>query len=254
MVIKMPVVSLWHYLDLHSEYAFNAIRKANHPHSDDLISYLYDILYIQQKIAISLHDFIRTTEHAETKKKDSLLMLAEVDAIRYGDLVFTYLKASIEKTVVLLGLTHGIKNLENKKTHSAKLSALLIGMPPSVTQQAYWEFVYEFIKPEKLEELNNYRTGLLHKKGTSKLQPHQYVGTKGAATPLVEIFSILLEQHAKNTAVLLGVLAILTDELVKRDPPSDTLAKSFFDFVPSLKVEDFLKDYLIATSTESQSP
>ena len=37
--------------------------------------------------------------------------------------------------------------------------------------------------------------------------------------PLIRIYDVLHEQHVKNTAMLLGALAILTDELVRVDPP-----------------------------------
>jgi hypothetical protein len=59
----------------------------------------------------------------------------------------------------------------------------------------------------------------LHKKGISELQPHNYVGEKAEKLPLLKIFNIVHEQHVKNTAVLICILAILTDELVRMVPP-----------------------------------
>jgi hypothetical protein len=78
----------------------------------------------------------------------------------------------------------------------------------------------EFLTSKNLEELNNYRTGLLHKKGIADLQPHNYVGVKPEDLPIAKIYHVLHEQHAKNTAMLLCALALLTDELVSADPPT----------------------------------
>lgn len=225
MVVKIPVISVRYCLDIHSRYAFNKIRKSNHPYADDLISYLYEILFIQQKIATSLHEYVRLLDYADKEKQDSLLTNAEVDSIKEADLIFSYLKASIEKTISLIGLTYNITNLDSKKTHKQKIDILIRELPNFVKDQPYWAFVFEFIKPENLEVLNNYRSGLLHKKGISDLQPHKYVGEKAEKLPLRKIYRILHEQHSKNSAVLLGALAILTDKLVKLDPPDISISE-----------------------------
>jgi hypothetical protein len=227
MVVKIPVVSLQHFMEVNVLYSFNAIRAAKHPHADDLIAYLYELLFLQQKIAISLHEFLRLTDYALRQKKEALFINAEINAILGADLVFTYLKASIEKMIVLLGLTHEIVNLDAKKTHRSKMEALLKALPKKVTEQYYWNFVHEFIRSENLDELNNFRSGLLHKKGIADLQPHNYFNKQAEQIPLWQIFTILHEQHAKNTAVLLGILAILTDKLVELDPPHTPMAEIF---------------------------
>lgn len=134
-------------------------------------------------------------------------MNAEVDAIRSADLVFTYLKASVEKTIVLLALSYDIPNMVSKKTHRSKIDALTKGLPENVKKQPYCIFVLEFIKSENLDELNSYRTGLLHKKGISDLQPHNYAGKPASEIPLKKVYEVLYEQHTKNTAVLIGVRA-----------------------------------------------
>ena len=167
--------------------------------------YLYEILFLQQKIAIGLHEYLRLIAYSEDQKKDALFTQSEIDAIMNADLVFSYLKASIEKTIILIGLTHEIPSLESKKTHKAKLDALINGIPQKVTQQYYFQFVFEFIQSENIDEVNNYRSGLLHKKGISDLQPHNYVGEKSGTVPLKKIFQILHEQHSKNTAVLIEI-------------------------------------------------
>ena len=220
MVVKIPVTSIQYYLDIHSEFAFNSIRRAKHPNADDLISYIYEVQLIQQKIAMSLHEYLCLVDYSEKQKKEALLINAEVTAIMGAELVFSYLKASIEKIIVVIGLIYGVKNLETKKTHKSKLEALVNGIPEPAKKLYYYDFIIEFIKSENIDELNNYRTGILHKKGISDLQPHNYIGEKAESVPLKKIFQVLLEQHSKNTAVLIGTYALLTDDLVSRDRPT----------------------------------
>lgn len=231
MVVKMPIISFQYYLDVHSSFAFNSIRKSSHPLSTELISYLYETLYIQQKIAISLHEYLRLVGYTEGQKNDAMFINAEINAIMYADLVFAYLKSSIEKTVALLGLIYLRSDLDSKKTHKAKLSALKIGLPIELESLYYFKFIMEFISSENLDQLNTYRSGLFHKRGISDLQPHNYVGEKAENLPLKKIFEILHEQHVKNTGVLISTLALLTDDLVKRDPPglsAEELFKQIF--------------------------
>lgn len=223
MVLKIPIVSFQYFLNIHSTFAFNSIRQAKHPQADGLISYLYEVLFLQQKIAISLHEYFRLVAFSENQKNNALFINAEINAIMSADLVFSYLKASIEKIIVIIGLTHGILNLDSKKTHKLKLEALNKGLPKEVANLDYVRFTLDFISSENLDELNSYRSGLLHKKGISDLQPHNYVGKRAESVPLRKIFQILLEQHSKNTAILIGALAMLTDELVKLDPPNISL-------------------------------
>ncbi len=219
MIVKIPVISFQYFLTIHSRFAFNAIRKARHYNSDTLIDYLYEILYLEQKIAISLHELLRLIDYSEREKKEALFINAEINAIMGADLVFSYLKASIEKIVVLIGLTHGINNLDSKPKHKAKLSALREGLPKDLLDIYYIQFMFDFFSSDNLDELNGYRSGLLHKRGISDLQPHNYVGKNADTVPLKKIFQILQEQHIKNTAVLVGALAILTDKLVELDKP-----------------------------------
>lgn len=221
MIVKIPVVSMRNFLFIDSPFAFNSIRKSNHPFARQIISYLYEILFLQQKIAISLYEFYYRILYAENNKKESLFINAEVNAIMYGDSVFTYLKASIEKIIALIGYTHEIDSIDSKKTHSARINALN-EIPKKMQESHYFEFIMEFVKSENLDEINSYRTGLLHRFGISELQPHNYVGEKAEKIPLRKIFSILHEQHSKNTAILICALAMLTDKLCQLDPPTYT--------------------------------
>lgn len=220
MVVKIPVTSIIHYIDIHSAFAFNEIRKAKHPNADDLISYIYELQFIQQKIALSLHEIIYLIDYTKKNKADSLLIKAELSSISEVETVFSYLKSSIEKIIVVLGLTFGIKNLETKKTHKSKLEVLIREIPKIAKEQFYYDFVINFISSENLDTLNNYRTGILHKRGISDLQPHSYLGQNPNENPLKKIFYVLTKQHSINSAVIIGIYAMLTDELVKLRPPN----------------------------------
>lgn len=223
MVAKMPVVSLRYFLDLHVHYAFDAVRRAQHPCAEDVIALLYELLFLQQKIAIALLEYVRLVAYADEHKGEAQLINAEVNAIMAADGIFAYLKASVEKTIALVGVTHGIAGLDAKKNHKARVNALRRGLPSNIDQIFYANFLFDIIGSENLEDLNNYRSGLLHKKGIADLQPHNYVGLNPQAIPLRKVFGVMHEQHTKNTAALLVALALLTDDLVRRDPPPFSL-------------------------------
>jgi hypothetical protein len=220
MVVKIPVTSIQHYINIHSAFAFNEIRLANIENADDLISYIYELQYIQQKTAISLHELLYLIDYNEKNKGEALFIQAELSAINEAETILTNLKATIEKIIVVIGLIYNLKNLETKKTHKAKLDALDKAIPEGVKKLHYYELISDLIKSESIEELNNYRTGLLHKKGISTMQPHSYVGQKAQDVPLKEIFSFLIEQHSKNSAVIVCTYALLTDKLVELKRPS----------------------------------
>lgn len=236
MIIKIPVISFQYFLEIHNKFTFNSIRKSNHPNAENIISYLYEILFIQQKIAISLHKYIQLINYIETQKKSSLLISAEIDIIINADIIFTYLKSSIEKSVVLLGLIFNINNLDSKKTHKDKIKILNDKLPNKLFELYYFKFILEFISSENLDELNNYRSGLLHKRGISDLQPHNYSGEKAESLPIKKILDTLHEQHTKNTGILLGVLALLTDELMNLDPPSQDEILNWAKLLPHLEL------------------
>jgi hypothetical protein len=234
MVVKVPIISFQYFLNIHKAYAFNSIRESEHPQANHLISYLYDILYLQQKIAYSLYDFSNQIIYAERNKKHNIVIGAELNALMSADLLFTYLKASIEKIIVFVGLIYNLHNLDSKKTHKSKINAILKGVPEIARRQFYFAFLMEFVKSENLEELNKYRSGILHKQGISDLQPHNYYGDKTNPLPLHKIFEAIHEQHAKNTAILICSLALLTDDLVSRKPPKMTNEEVPIDLIAKI--------------------
>lgn len=218
MVAKTPVLSMRYFLELHAHYAFDAVRRARHPHADEVIAFLYELLFLQQKVAVGLLGFVEHLAYAEAEKGEARLLRAEADAMVAADGLFANLKASVEKTIALVGVTHGLLNLDAKPNHKARVKALRDKLP-DIEDRFYAQFLFEMVGPEHLEDLNNYRTGLLHKKGAADLQPHNYVGQPADATPLRKVLGVAHEQHAKNTALLLVALALLTDDLVQRDRP-----------------------------------
>ncbi|TKC08384.1 hypothetical protein FA048_14610 [Pedobacter polaris] len=220
MILKIPVVSMLFAIELQENFTFNSIRQAKHPQADELIAYIYDTLLIQQKIASSFHRLLSRMNEVQQKKGETKLSIYEMDAISECDLIINYLKSSVEKIVLILAFTFEVTNLETYKKHQQKLKAIDLKLPPKAKAQPYFGFIWKFIQPEELEKLNNLRTGINHKKGVSKLQPHSYMDSDLSTSPIGEIFETLMDQHRKNSAMLIGVLALLTDDLVFRDPPT----------------------------------
>ena len=220
MVVKVPVTSIQFYIEIHNAFSFNEIRYAEIENSDEIVSYIYELQNLQIKIALSLHELIYQIDYNEKNKGNSLLIQAEISAIIEAESIINYLKATIEKIIVILGLIFNLKNLETKKTHKSKLDALDKVIPEEVKELFYYELIKDLIKSESIEELNNFRTGLLHKKGISNLQPHSFIGKEAKDVPLKQIFSFLMEQHSKNSAVLISTYALLTDKLVELKMPN----------------------------------
>ncbi|MDD5359652.1 MAG: hypothetical protein PHI79_06370 [Sulfurovaceae bacterium] len=217
VVAKVPIISIRYYIHIHIRYAFNSIRRSKHKYSDEIIAYMYEILVLQQKTAIAFHTLIKLIVNLDTKV--SILHKNDIDAIMNIDIIVTNLKSSIEKMIVLVGYIYHIANLEDKKTHKAKLQALNNQIPDLVKRQWYYQFFEKFISSDQINLLNQYRTGQLHKKGISIFQPHNYFG-KDSVQSLSKIFYELHDQHSKNSAIMIAASALLTDELVKLDKPS----------------------------------
>lgn len=218
MIVKIPVLSVRFALELQADFAFNSIREAKHPCADELISYIYETLLIQQKIASALHDLLFLISKIQKKDEQARLTMNELDAIRLCDTIINYLKATIEKVIIVLGLIFEIKGLEGLKTHAKKLTSLDTKIPAKAKELGYFQFIWQFIQSDELQELNNLRNGINHKMGISKLQPHSHLDDKNNGQSLLELFNIMLDQHRKDTAIFICVLALLTDDLVFRAP------------------------------------
>jgi len=219
VVAKTPIRSIQYFVDVHSRFAFNSIRKSKHQYAEDIISYLYEVLILNQKTANKLHHIVKLIHEAKHDKGEAILLKSEIDAISEVDLIITYLKASIEKITSLTGYSFSIPKLEDIKEHKTRIKTLESQIPERAKKQAYYEFFIEYISSVQLEKLNNYRTGILHKKGIASNQPQEFYQKKESHKTLESKFEFLFEQHCKNSTVLIASLALLTDELVRIDKP-----------------------------------
>lgn len=148
--------------------------------------------------------------------------------------LISYLKATVEKIIILIGYTFKDSSIESKKTHKSKITALKKIIPESTKKNLYYQFIEELISTENLELLNKYRTGILHKRGIANLLPHKFYANNNSKETFTPLFKDLHEQHCKNSIILISALALLTDELVKvnkpdfsmADLPMDSLAKA----------------------------
>ena len=222
IIAKIPIISIQYFVDIQIRYAFNSIRKSEHLHSNQIIAYLYEILILQQKTAISFHSLVQSFDNLNNTDI-GVMHKNQVDATINIDSIIINLKSSIEKTIALIAYTFNITNIENKKTHKAKIQTLNNEIPNHAKEQYYYKFIEKFISSEQIKILNDYRTGQFHKKGISRLQPHSYYG-KDYTLDLSAIFHELHEQYSKNSAVIISVMALLTDELVKKDRPNFSMA------------------------------
>ena len=238
MIAKIPIVSFKWYLNIDFKFACSMIRRSGHPKADRMLAYLYETLFLQQKIAIALAEFARLTSYAIAKKNKAALINAEITAIIFADVVFGYLKASIEKTIVLLGEAFYVSNLDSRGKHEKRVKILEDTIPSCVQDTDYGTFFFEFIKSENFDTANSYRTSLFHKAGIADLQPHTYVDTLPENAPFDKILNIMHFQHTQNTAVLHCALAMITDELCRIDPPSATEIKSFSEITEPLLAKD----------------
>jgi hypothetical protein len=219
MLVKIPVISFQFFLDIDTRFSFHSIRKGRHPHADDLIAYLYELLGIQQKIAVCFHELLKNLHELDKLGNELVMHNMMIDAGMNVEQTIVYLKSSIEKSVFFLGRIFGENKLDGLKEHGKRLNKLYPLIPEKVKKNYYFELVWNFISSENLTELNNMRSGLLHKKGIAGLQPHAHYDKGNDTTSLKLMFQALHTQHARGTAVLLCILAILTDDLVERDKP-----------------------------------
>lgn len=218
MLPKVPLRSVKWFVDYHAAYLFAQVRKSDHPQANGIIGYLYEISIVGQKIALGLFNFLSAIEKTLRSKKQALFINAECEAMMAADSLFSYLKAFIEKVVVLLALTHNLTGIDGKKDHKSKVRAIEKGLPARTKSAPYYGFLMAQITPESLETLNSYRNGILHKMGVADLQPHNYVGVSPEDLPFYKVLGTLIEQHAVNSATFICCLALLCDELMDREP------------------------------------
>lgn len=237
MLAKIPIRSIQYFIDIHHSFAFNSIRKSGHKSADDLISFLYEISFILQKTAVSFLEFIILIDTIEKNKKNNILHPKEIDAIIKCETIISYLKATFEKIIAFIGCVYNISGLDSKKNHKAKLILLKQKVVKTAQNQPYYQLIMELVSSESLQNLNNYRNGIFHKKGISDLQPHNYVSNNKSSLPLRSLYFTLHKEYEKCSIVLIGALALLTDELIKLDLPTINMAE-----IPKEEMIKFFKN------------
>ena len=222
LTIPMTTMVLVHSIRFHIElncfYTFAAIRRSPHPYKDDLISFLYEISNLQLKTSLSIFEFHKKCAESQKLRKVEKANFAYNDdlfSIMDSDKIVSYLKATIEKIIAFIGIIFGIEGIDNKKRHVQRVNLLNEKLKERTKNTPYGILLLEYIKSENLEELNNYRTGILHKKGSSKMQPHSYIGIDNFdELPLRDLLDFFKHHHFMNSKVYLGALAMLADEVM----------------------------------------
>ena len=85
--------SIRYFVDVNPHYTFSAIRKSNHQYKDELIAYLYELLDLQAKNALSLLEFLKLCYAIQQEKGSSLLIKEEQDASEKANLIIIRLGA-----------------------------------------------------------------------------------------------------------------------------------------------------------------
>jgi hypothetical protein len=218
MSVRVPVESIRYFVQVSPKCIFDAVRRSLHPRSDEIISYLYEILFLQQKTAVALFDFLTLASEIRKSKQDAVLVREELDQVLRADLLIVYLKSTLEKSIALVAAIRLVSGLENKHRHAARVRAIEEALLPIPENGHYVELFLDMIKSDNFSEIDRLRSGLVHKRGVAGLQPHSYAGVSPKDLPDLDLYAKLHEQHSKNSAVVLAALAMLTDDLVRREP------------------------------------
>lgn len=100
----------------------------------------------------------------------------------------------------------------------------------------YYGYLLEYIESDSFKELDNFRTGILHKKGISLLHPHNFFSADDFSnTPFPKFLDFVRFHHRRNSAALLCSLAVLVDKLIKDIPARDK--KLLWEEVNELRVK-----------------
>jgi hypothetical protein len=199
MVLKAPVISLRYFVDIHYGHTFNAIRKADHPQADGLIVILYELAFIQQKIAQAFHKYIWLLVQGRMDNEKKLLNVPTGDALHEIDTVIANLKVSIEKIAVFAGLIFDLPHIGDEQSLVMEVALLQRSLPAGVLAGFQWRAIADLIGPESLEELYSYRSVWVNRNG-------------------MEVFAPLREKFAQNSLALLCALSLLDERLTLPDP------------------------------------
>jgi hypothetical protein len=236
--VRVPVESIRYFVQVSPKCVFDAVRRTLHPNSEEIISYLYEILFIQQKTAVALFDFLTLASEIRRSKQDAVLVREELDQVLRADLLVMYLKSTLEKAIALVAAIRMVPGLDNRRRHMARVQAIEKALSPVPEHAYYIELFLDMIRSDNFSEIDRLRSGIVHKRGVANLQPHSYAGVTPTDLPDLELYSKLHEQHAKNSAVVLAALAMLTDDLVGRDPvpQADEVQRLLYDLMQAPEI------------------
>ena len=141
--VKTPVLAFRTHLEVDARFAFRSVREAKHPLADSIVAFLYELLLLQQKTVATLDEFLRAVDYAKRHKEQSMLIVAELNATMFAESVFMYLKATIEKTLALVGNVLGLPQIENHKEHKKRVEALRRHIPEPMKALPYVAFLLE---------------------------------------------------------------------------------------------------------------
>ena len=230
------VQSIRYFVDVNPHYTFSAIRKSNHQHKDELIAYLYELLDLQAKNAMSLLEFLELCHTIQQKKGDFSLIKEEQDASEKVNLLILRLKSFIEKIMAFWGVVYGDTSVDSAGKHKTREKKINNYIRESCKKHPYYQLLTAYIKSESFADLDKYRTGILHKKGSSDMQPHSFAGKKFDDTPFRKLLAVIMEHRQRSSIALVSVLAVMTDELVNMEVPE----KRFVMFMDLLELTNTL--------------
>lgn len=213
------VQSIRYFVDINLHYTFSAIRKSNHAKKDDLIAYIYELLDLQSKNAASLLDYLELCHTIQQKKGDSVLIKEEQDAVEKANLIILRLKSFIEKIMAFWGVVYRDTSVDSAGKHKTREKKINNYIRESYKKHPYYQLLTAYIKSESFADLDKYRTGILHKKGSSDMQPHSFAGKKFDDTPFRKLLAVIMEHRQRSSIALVSVLAVMTDELLKMESP-----------------------------------
>ena len=235
MIVKVPIVSIKRCIEIDSWYIFSKVRESEHKYADEIISYLYEIQVTNYKLYrsfIKVNEFIERIESTEL----SILDNDKVDLIFHLEYITIFIKSIIEKIIVVLAYSYEINTIENRKTHKSRISLLNENIDLHIKEQFYYEDFLKFISSENIETLNRIRTGILHKKGVSKIQIHKVI--EFDINELGNLVGMLWGYFEHTTVATICMLSMLTDKLVAMDPPAIS-----FDELPTECFEEYFSRY-----------
>lgn len=221
---KFPIYNVKYFLHVKVYFAFDEIRRLNISKADDIISALYDLLYLQQKISSSLFEAVgkmAKIHSARSKDKTNVLNYEQIGLGKELESIIVMQKSTIEKIIALLSLAY-FEELNNlKKGSDSKVKRLENTIPEFLKASEYFHFLFKHLKRDGYQDLEDLRTKILHWVGEERLQPHSYMKRSLEENDILnlEIYNDVIRFHYLNTLALISCLAMLTDKFMILESP-----------------------------------